>query len=226
MSGKNSEQTTIDFPEVYWVFGADLSLKRPGFSRFRVDKTGGEPVITELYTDSVDNKRDHKKTHGEELDDIFYGLGAFRPQKDVPSPEPVFYVREAAILPRARSMHTARSLFGVAGVATFWLWQYKKEWHEILPKEVKGILTGNFSADKDVVADHLKLYVGDHPYRNDDESDATAVAIAWLIRQGELKSKLKLEKQSSKTKTTLQKQAKNTKKKPEKEENHGKDSKN
>lgn len=189
------------FPQSYWVFGADLSLRRPGFCRFRVDKTGDEPVITELYTSSVDNKTDTKKCHGQKLDEIFFGLGAFRPQKDIPDPEPVFFVREKGIH-LTRSKATEGAIYEVVGVSNLWLWQYKKEWFEINPQTVKLIITGDRNAEKNIVADHLKLYVGDHPYANDDESDATAVALAWLIQNGEIANKLPPKPKQKKEKVT------------------------
>ena len=184
----------VNFPEKYWVFGADLSLKRPGFCRFRVDKSSGSPVITELYTDSVDNKLCRNKPHGQELEEIFYGLGTFRPQKDIPDPEPVLYVREKGIHVK-RSANTEGAIYEVVGVSSLWLWQYRKEWYEINPKTVKRIITGDQNAEKNVVANYIKLYIGDHDFKNDDESDACAVALAWLIDNGELENKLERKKE-------------------------------
>ena len=49
------------------------------------------------------------------------------------------------------------------------------------------MITGSGKANKQYVADSLERYVGKVQYRTDDESDAVAVGIAWLIGEGYLK---------------------------------------
>lgn len=55
------------------------------------------------------------------------------------------------------------------------------EFDKIPPKMVKKLVAGNSSAEKDDVAKALVSFVGDQDYACDDESDAVAVGIAWLI---------------------------------------------
>ena len=50
------------------------------------------------------------------------------------------------------------------------------------------MITGSGKANKQDVADSLERYVGKVQYGTDDESDAVAVGIAWLIGEGYLKT--------------------------------------
>ena len=56
-----------------------------------------------------------------------------------------------------------------------------------LANTIKKLLTGNGKAEKQEVANALTAYIGEHAYRNDDESDAAAVAVAWLISHNQIK---------------------------------------
>lgn len=187
-------QLPLQFPESYWVYAADLSLRRPGFCRMHISRDGGNAVITELTAASIDNKKDKVKTRGQLLDEIFFGIGTYAPHNDAdPSAlDPVFYVREKAI--NSRGAMAEIGIFEVVGIADFWAWQKKNsEWFEIYPVTVKKIITGDSKATKTKVADYLKLYVGDYPFANDDESDAASVAISWLIQCGQIQNKLEKE---------------------------------
>ena len=46
---------------------------------------------------------------------------------------------------------------------------------------MKKLLTGSGKASKEEVAEALESYVDCQTYESDDESDALAVGIAWLI---------------------------------------------
>ena len=61
-----------------------------------------------------------------------------------------------------------------------------QEWFEIYPVTVKRLVAGSGKAEKKDVADALLKYVGEQEYLNDDESDATAVAVAWLIQNHQI----------------------------------------
>ena len=63
-----------------------------------------------------------------------------------------------------------------------------REFIEIPPQTVKKAVTNNANAEKDDVAESLKQFVGDWDYACDDESDAVAVGIAYLIQQGMIDS--------------------------------------
>lgn len=69
------------------------------------------------------------------------------------------------------------------GVTDLYAWAYgEKEFDEIAPLSVKKSVTGNAKATKEEVAACLEPYVGKLDYECDDESDAVAVGVAWLIQ--------------------------------------------
>lgn len=61
-------------------------------------------------------------------------------------------------------------------------WQGGHTWEELYPVSIKKLVTGNGKSDKAQVARSLDEYVGKREYACDDESDAAAVALAWLIK--------------------------------------------
>ena len=179
MAKKKEEH--IEFPLEYTVVAADLSLKRPGFCVLKVDKKDGETKlkIKELF--SVDNKNDKKKSHGELLNEI---LMAFTDNVFPVKPN-TFFVQEQSIMRQMTPYE--RSLSKVVGLLDFFVYKLaNKEWYTIYPVTIKKLVAGSGKAEKDEVAAALEKYVGKQEYKCDDESDATAVAIAWLIQQGEL----------------------------------------
>ena len=52
---------------------------------------------------------------------------------------------------------------------------------EVFPKTIKKRLTNNGDAEKEAVAAALTPYVGEIDYACDDESDAVAVGLAWMM---------------------------------------------
>ena len=178
---KKVEEETIEFPEEYKVLGADLSLKRPSFCILSIEKNEETAKITDVKFVTVDNKNDKKKTHGHLLEEI---LEAF--QKAYPLNCCAFAVRENEIM--KVKVPSERSLSKVVGVMDWALWAFfAKNWYSIYPMTVKKLITGSGRAEKTEVADSLEKYIGKQEYKCDDESDAAAVAIAWLIQQGQLK---------------------------------------
>lgn len=167
------EQEHISFPDHFVVVSADLSLRRPGFCIVEIfDNT-----IHRVETSFVDNKMTHKP-HGEILNEIYQALPF-----TYDSFMPVYYVREKGFI--VKGAEAQMSKFKVVGVMDMALWRYDKlTWHEIYPVTVKKLVTGNASADKQQVADALKQYLGDRTYSVDDESDAAAVAVAFLLQNG------------------------------------------
>ena len=72
----------------------------------------------------------------------------------------------------------------VVGVSDLYAWGFgNREFIEIPPQTVKKTVTNNANAEKDEVAASLKQFVGEWDYACDDESDAVAVGIAYLIQQ-------------------------------------------
>jgi len=176
---KKKEIEYVNFPGEYKVLGADLSLKQPGFCILSIV----DGAITDVKLYSVNNKQDKKKTHGQLLDEIG---DKFR--QIFPLNCRVFIVRENEIM--KVKVPSERSLSKVVGLMDWMAWAlFDQEWYSIYPVSVKKLITGNGRAEKSEVADCLKYYIGDQTYKCDDESDAAAVAIAWLIQQGQIKQK-------------------------------------
>lgn len=73
----------------------------------------------------------------------------------------------------------------VVGVSDLYAWAFgRRQFNEIEAVTVKKRITNDASAEKNEVADALEQFVGKHEYACDDESDAVAVGVAWLIKQG------------------------------------------
>lgn len=160
------------------VLGADLSLKQPGFCLITM-KNGS---ITDVKLMSVKNKNEKKKSHGELLDNIIVAF-----QKFCPNEGTLYLVRENEIMHvKVPSERSLSKVVGIMDWAAFWT---NKEWYSIYPVTIKKLIAGSGKAEKSEVADALEYYVGKQDYSCDDESDATAVAIAWLIQQGQIKPK-------------------------------------
>lgn len=80
-----------------------------------------------------------------------------------------------------------KTLNKVVGVTDMMLWATRQQvFCELTPSEIKKYTTGDARADKLLVAACMESYVGEQKYLCDDESDAVAVAIAFLIKEGYL----------------------------------------
>lgn len=87
----------------------------------------------------------------------------------------------------------------VVGVSDLYAWAFGgREFVEIPPQTVKKAVTDNANAEKDEVAAALRQFVGDWEYACDDESDAVAVGIAYLIQQGLIDDPYQKEEQKPK----------------------------
>lgn len=180
MPKKKEEIQEQTFPNNYKVLGADLSLRRPSFCLLSVEKTEDKSIITDVKFKTVDNKTDKKKGHGQLLDEIGE---AFR--QIYPLNSEVFLVRENEIM--KVKVPSERSLSKVVGLMDWMAFvMYSKEWKSVYPMTVKKYVAGSGKATKEEVAESLKKYIGEQEYKCDDESDAAAVAVAWLIQQGQI----------------------------------------
>ena len=182
---KAEPEIVINFPQKYYVIGADLGLKRPGFCKLTVEKTDNEIRLTDIKLLSVDNKKDTKKCHGQLIDEIMKEFTAFIPDdKDTPC----FFVREHEIS-KQKNMGE-RYISKVIGMMDWLIYRLNTTWDDKLyPVTIKATVAGSGKATKEEVAKGLLPYVGNIQYANDDESDATAVAIAWLIKHNQIVSK-------------------------------------
>ena len=181
----------ITFPQHYYVCGADLSLRRPGFCLLEIDNEDGKAKIIDVKLTSVDNKSKKTKTHGQILREILFCFNKFlscartTEESDIAgsNDDEFFFVREKMIL--NKKVPSERDVAKVVGIMDYYL--DNQEWYEIYPSTVKCLIAGSGKAEKQMVADALPQYVGEQKYLNDDESDATAVAIAWLIQNHQIK---------------------------------------
>lgn len=110
----------------------------------------------------------------------------------------------------ATSAKTIQVLHKVVGVTDLYAWAFGgRVFDEISPKTVKKRVTDDALAEKDVVAAALERFVGKQEYACDDESDAVAVGVAWLIQQGMIDDPyaLKQKEQSPKPKRSRKKAA-------------------
>ena len=118
------------------------------------------------------NNRSEKKCHGQILSEIYDLITELAVDVAV-------FVREKGF---SRFPHETQALFKVVGVADLAAWKaYGTEFVEIAPTTVKKLLTGSGKASKDEVAAALEKYIVKQDYATDDESDAVAIGIAWLI---------------------------------------------
>lgn len=177
------EKALIEFPSSYRIVAADQSLKRPGFFKCLVTKTDNSLIFSELDAINVDNKK-ATKPHGQILDEIHRTMLEFFP--DESDNTPIYYIREKLTL---GSMPMAMlGMAKVHGLTDLYLWTKERTWQELPPMTVKKVLTGKGKAEKSEVAEALKAYLGNFSFSCDDESDAAAVAIAWLIQQNQLQT--------------------------------------
>lgn len=88
------------------------------------------------------------------------------------------------------SAKTVQTLHKVVGVSDLYAWGFGcRTFSEIHPLTIKRLLTGDSKADKETVAAALIPYVGPLEYACDDESDAVAVGVAFLLREGMIDAK-------------------------------------
>lgn len=81
------------------------------------------------------------------------------------------------------SAKTIQALARVVGLSEYLSYTMGHgEFDKIPPKEVKKRVTGSSTAEKEEVARALEQFVGKREYACDDESDAVAVGIAWLLQ--------------------------------------------
>lgn len=185
---KKKTELQPDIPKEYTLIGADLSLKRPGFCILRIKDDNGERIISDFHLLSVDNKT-KVKPRGQLLQEISSAFNSLISRAS----GPIFLVREQSINncggKMAHSSTAARTgVSSVVGVMDLIAWQHGNiSWEELYPTTIKKLLTGSGKAEKQQVASTLSAYLGERDYKNDDESDAAAVAVAWLISHDQIK---------------------------------------
>lgn len=156
--------------EYFDILAADLSLYRPAWAVIRRFKDGSIQLVGKVL---VDNSKNTKKIKGQILSEIEEHLSDHT--VDV-------YVRERGL---SRFNAEVQALFRVVGISDLVAWRSSHDaFFELAPASVKKLITGNGKASKEQVASCLETYIGNQDYLSDDESDACAVGIAWLIDNG------------------------------------------
>ena len=100
-------------------------------------------------------------------------------------------VREQALDVQAgpRASRVIEVLHKVVGVSDLYAWGLGgRVFDEVHPKAVKKLVANDQLAEKQAVADALPQFVGEREYACDDESDAVAVGLAWLLEEGLIES--------------------------------------
>lgn len=177
---KKKQSEPLRLPDKYWVVAADLSLRRPGFCKILVTNSPDGVALQSAAAVSVDNKA-NQKSHGQLLDEIMKAFAFFMPDDGVP----IYFVREKAF--NARASQAEIGIYKVVGVMDWLLYRLKLDWSEIYPVTVKKCITGSGKATKEDVAKALPQWLPGLEYKTDDESDAAAVAISFLVQNGILK---------------------------------------
>lgn len=166
------------------IIACDFSFRRPGFALLRYLPQKRSVRVQE--TSNINNKNDKTKCDGEILSEIAHELRRYFTL----SPLAVL-VREQALDKQSgpRASRVIEVIHKVVGVADLYAWGFGgREFKEVHPKRVKKLVANDQLAEKDVVAQSLAQFVGERDYACDDESDAVAVGIAWLIDQGMIDS--------------------------------------
>lgn len=164
-------------------------MRRPGFAHLHYNAAArSASVVRRSY---VGNKRaptgtPEGKPHGQILDEIYEEAYTYIVDTDIS-----VFVCEMAF---ARFSKDTAAIHKTHGMFEYLLWHYRGlAPQEIAPKSIKKIVTGSGVADKDEVAAALEQFVGKITYACDDESDAVAAGIAWLIENGYIDSPYKQE---------------------------------
>lgn len=128
-----------------------------------------------------------KKTHGQMLSENAKELRSYLNEFVDITDESLILVREKGFF---KFPAETQVLCKVVGVTDLYAWAFgHREFAEIAPSAVKKLVTGKASANKEEVAAALESYVGKQDYACDDESDAVAVGIAWLVSNGLIETK-------------------------------------
>jgi crossover junction endodeoxyribonuclease RuvC len=161
------------------VLGLDLSLTSPGFAVIEVKK--GKPRLIKTANFTTDSGTSQALRY-EEIE--AFTLLFIRDNKP-------FDVIAREVWPPARNYVQNNKIHGAWSAVERALSRYGYEVGEHLtPSNVKKIVTGNGAAKKPEVAEAVRNILGlptEHKFDSDDHSDACAIALAYLIREGLIK---------------------------------------
>lgn len=169
--------------DVKRLLAMDLSLSLPAYAI--VDIVKGKALVREVrHTDNKSGSMP-KLSHAERLDKIAKDIVQIF--ADYPDIDAV--VREKGF---SRYANTTQILFRVVGISDLKVYEASgiTKIDEIAPTSVKRLVAGDGKASKQEVEvgvrEHLVELQKDIEFFSDDESDAVAVGIAWMIKNGYL----------------------------------------
>ena len=161
------------------IICADQSMRRPGFAQLHYDAASRK--VSVVRQSHVNNKF-AKKPHGQMLSEIAHEFRTYLQAE----PDAIL-VRERGFFKFAAETEVQCR---VIGVTDLYAWATgNKVFEEIAPQSIKKTITGNSKASKEEVAAGLEKYIGKQDYACDDESDACAVGVTWLIQKGHINAK-------------------------------------
>ena len=159
----------------------DFSMNRPGIAIITYDTDSSS--ISEVKTGAL--PQGEKLTHAEKLVCLYRWLSEWITgwiyETDTPRGVPDIFVRERHA---PRGMWDAVAIGKVLGCADMFAMEFGKEFIEYAPSTIKKTLTGSGKAGKDKVATAVSEFTGVDHFEYDDESDACAVGITWLLKNG------------------------------------------
>jgi crossover junction endodeoxyribonuclease RuvC len=166
-------------PKPFRVLGLDLSLTSPGFAVIEIKN--GKPRLIKTANFTTDSSTVQALRY-EEIE--AFTLLFIRENKP-------FDVIAREIWPPSRNYAQNNKIHGAWAAVERALSRYGYEVTEHLtPSNVKKTVTGNGNAKKPEVAESARILLGlgdDYKFENDDCSDAAAIALAYLIREGLIK---------------------------------------
>lgn len=177
------------------IVACDLSMKCPGFALLR--QSADDRTVAIVRKDIVANRAAVNKPHGKILGEISSVLSEFLAGKRV----------KVAVRERAFSKYNAetQAIHKVVGVSEMIVWHIlEMKFQELAPTTIKKYVTGWGRAEKEDVAEAIDNYIPKHTqWSSDDESDAVAVGIAWLISNGYIDC-IPLEKYKEKVQSAIE----------------------
>lgn len=164
------------------VFGMDLSLNHAGFAVVSVDDAGN---VTLEHKAFFMNRQD--RPHAWRLLNLHTEIYQYLDTYDFTD-----FAREGGF---NRFNAANKAIFKAEGVSDFCVYTHPKYRgaviDEIKPTQVKALVLGKGNGNKEDLKRCLSRYVGDVEFspkdKHNDESDAVAIALAYLIKNGVIK---------------------------------------
>jgi Holliday junction resolvasome RuvABC endonuclease subunit len=154
--------------EINYIIALDLSLSNTGVCVF--DKEGNPIELLSISTDNKMLQQERLRIIGDKFLEI---------KKK--------YNIDIMILESGFSKFniSTQAIYRVHGIACYLFSDCEQKTYA--PSTVKKIITGNGKSDKKIVQEHVKKIYPDLEIKNNDQSDACAIGICWLLENGIVK---------------------------------------